>query len=273
MDAHHLALSSLITLYFFLYIQTPSYCTDYERFANCSRPFECGSIQNVSYPFWGGDRPEYCGREGFKLECQENEIPIIRFEALDFRVLKISESLPIMTIARSDLWDGSCPQNNFNTTLNFTNFDYSYASAFQNITLFYDCPPQVKIPVPNWFTCKSGDADTGNNAYFVEEFLSTSQLQYYKKCSKRIRVPILRAALMNYPWSGVGALWEVLNLGFDVVYNPCSGCEHSGGHCGSNVERSYGCPGKNMLALFSFHFPGLGYSILLVLGLVLMVYT
>ena len=193
-----------------------------------------------------------------------------------------------MTIARSDLWEGSCPQKNFNTTLNFTNFDY-YASTVQNITLFYDCPPQVNIPAPHRFTCKSGVTDTGNNAYFYEELPLTSQFQDFEQCSKRVRVPIFRAALMNYPWSGVRALWEVLNLGFDVDYNPlhdtaCSGCEHSGGHCGSNVahkfacfcpdgERSYSCPGKNMLALFSSHFPGLGYSILLVLGLVLMVYT
>ena len=233
MDAHHLALSSLITLYFFLSIQTPSYCTDYERFANCSRPYGCGSIQNVSYPFWGGDRPEYCGREGFKLECRNNEIPIIRFEPLDFRVLKISGSHPIMTIARSDLWDGSCPQNNFNTTLNFTNFDYSYASAFQNITLFYNCSPGVDIPDGHEFTCKSGDTVTRNNAYFGEEFLTASKLQDLKNCSKSIRVPILRAALMNEFPSGVPALQEVLNLGFDVEYNPlhdtaCKGCLESG---------------------------------------------
>ena len=208
MDARHLALSSLITLYF-LSILTASYCTDYERFANCSRPHECGSIQNVSYPFWGCDRPEYCGREGFKLECHHNEYPIIRFEALDFRVLKIDKFFPIMTIARLDLWDGSCPQNNFNTTLNFTNYDYN-ASTVQNITLFYDCPPQVKIPARHRFTCRSGDTETGNNAYFVEEFLSTSQLQDFKQCNKRIRVPILRAALMNDPWSGVPALRQVL---------------------------------------------------------------
>ena len=277
MDAHHLALSSLITLYFFLSILTPSYCTDYERFANCGRPYKCGSIQNVFYPFWGGDRPEYCGREGFKLECHNNEIPIIRFEPLAFRVLKISESHPIMTIARLDLWDGSCPQNNFNTTLNFTNFDY-YASAVQNITLFYNCPPQVKIPDPNRFTCKSGDTVTRNNAYFGEEFLTTSKLQDLKNCSKSILVPIVRAPLMNELPSGVPAPQEeVLNQGFDVEYIPlhdtaCKGCVESGGNCGSNSahefvcfcsdqERSYSCPGKNMLALFSSHFPGLGYRL------------
>ena len=138
-----------------------------------------------------------------------------------------------MTIARSDLWDGSCRQNNFNTTLNFTNFDYSYASAFQNITLFYNCSPGVDIPDGHEFTCKSGDTVTRNNAYFGEEFLTASKLQDLKNCSKSIRVPILRAALMNEFPSGVPALQEVLNLGFDVEYNPlhdtaCKGCLESG---------------------------------------------
>ncbi|KAK7847938.1 hypothetical protein CFP56_006096 [Quercus suber] len=60
MKAHHLALSSLITLSFFLAILPPSYCTDDACFVDCSRPYECGRIINVSYPFWGVNRPEYC---------------------------------------------------------------------------------------------------------------------------------------------------------------------------------------------------------------------
>nr|POE69656.1 leaf rust 10 disease-resistance locus receptor-like protein kinase-like 1.4 [Quercus suber] len=153
MKAHHLALSSLITLSFFLAILPPSYCTDDARFVDCSHPYECGRIINVSYPFWGVNRPEYCGRQGFKLECYDDEYPIIKFEELEFLILNINESQNNMTIARLDLWHGFCPQTYLDTVLNYNIFDY--APTVLNITLFYDCPLAVStlIPVQNKFKC------------------------------------------------------------------------------------------------------------------------
>ena len=73
MNSHYLALSSLISLFFFSTILPPSYCIDDERFVDCSRPFDCGRIKNISYPFWGGNRPEYCGIQGVELRCCDNE--------------------------------------------------------------------------------------------------------------------------------------------------------------------------------------------------------
>ena len=279
----HLALSSLITLSFFLAILLPSYCTDDESFVECSRPYGCGRIK-FSYPFWGGDRPEHCGRQGFELECYYNEYPIIKFKELEFLVL--SESQNNMTIARLDLWHGSCPQTYPDTVLNHSIFDYS--PTVLNITLFYNCPLAVStlIPVQNRFNCSWEGSDRNDNAYFVNE--SFAKFHGLAQCRGKIRVPISRNAIIDESAGVVRELHEALNQGFEVDYDAvrlaCSGCVESGGYCGSNVthqfvcfcrdgERSYNCQGKNMLALFSSHFPGLGYSILLVLGLVLMVYT
>ena len=144
MNSHYLALSSLITLFFFLTILPPSYCTDDVRFVECSCPFDCGWIKNISYPFWGGNRPEYCGIQGVELRCRDNEYPIISFEELEFRVLNINQSHYIMTIARLDLSNGPCPSTPkfVNTTLDFNNFDY-YTPTDQNLTLFYNCPSEV----------------------------------------------------------------------------------------------------------------------------------
>nr|POE91695.1 leaf rust 10 disease-resistance locus receptor-like protein kinase-like 1.2 [Quercus suber] len=127
MEAHHLALSSLITLSFFLAILPPSYCTEDARFVECSHLYERGRIKNVYYPFWGGNQTEYCGRQGFKLECYNNEYPIIKFEELEFLILNISESQDVMTIARLDLCGGSCLETNLSTVLNYsTVVDYRY---------------------------------------------------------------------------------------------------------------------------------------------------
>uniref|UniRef100_A0A2N9I2F4 Uncharacterized protein n=1 Tax=Fagus sylvatica TaxID=28930 RepID=A0A2N9I2F4_FAGSY len=98
--------------------------------------------------FWGGNRSHYIAvsRRVPSLSAYDNTYPIIRFEELEFRVLDINKSHHIMTIARLDLLNiGTCPQKFLNTTLNFTNFDY--VPTDQNLTLFYDCPPRVNIPV------------------------------------------------------------------------------------------------------------------------------
>ena len=141
MNSHRLVLSSLITLFFFLTILPPSYGTDDERFVECRRPFDCGRIKNISYPFLRDKWPEPCGFPEFKLTCRDNEYPIISFEELEFRVLNINQPHYIMTIARLDLWNSPCPPTPkfVNTTLDFNNFDY-HTPTDQNLTLFYDCP-------------------------------------------------------------------------------------------------------------------------------------
>ncbi|KAK7849105.1 leaf rust 10 disease-resistance locus receptor-like protein kinase-like 2.8 [Quercus suber] len=115
MNSHCLALSSLITLFFFLTILPPSYCNAVEYFDECIRPFNCGRIRNIPYPFWGGNRSELCGLPGFKLTCRDNEYPypIIRFKELDFLVLNIDQSHHTMTIARFDPWNSPCPPNKY----------------------------------------------------------------------------------------------------------------------------------------------------------------
>jgi len=129
MDHVHLSLSSIIILSaFFLTILPPSYCVgDEQPSVVCNRPYNCGSLINIPYPFWEGSRPPYCGQHGYNLSCRNNEYPVLRFEALEFRVLNINTSTRTFTIARSDICEGPCallPEFH-NTTLNFTLFDYA----------------------------------------------------------------------------------------------------------------------------------------------------
>ena len=183
-----------------------------------------------------------------------------------------------MTIARLDLLNnnGTCPQKFLNTTLDFTNFDY-VSTTDQNLTLFYDCSPQVKIPVPNSFKCSFGASGTDkNNNYFVDESLSSSidLRQLIVECHTNIKVPILRTAPINESEGGVPTLQKVLNQGFDVEYLHdfpliCSACEGSSGKCGFNFTRGFFCFCRDGVQsrvclirgthiLFSSHFPELG---------------
>ena len=236
MEGHHLALSSLITLSFFLTILPPSYCTDNARFVECSIPFDCGRIKNIPYPFFGGNRSELCGFQEFKLTCRDNEYPIIRIEELEFLVLNINQSQYIMTIARLDLWNSPCPPKFVNTTLDFNNFNY-YTPTDQNLTLFYGCPSGVNGLDGENFSCSLDN--TAN--YFVRESIPGIH-DLFEGCNTSIEVPILRTALID---ESVG-LHNVLNQGFDVDYHnswaiTCGGCEASGGICGSDSSHTFVC--------------------------------
>jgi len=161
MDHVHLSLSSIIILSFFLTILPPSYCVgDEQPFVVCNRPYKCGSL-NILYPFWGDSRPQYCGLHGYNLSCRNNLYSVLKFEELEFRVLNINTATRTFTIARLDLWDGSCPPLFQTTTLNYT---FNYASTVQNITLLYDCPPQDNIlAAPNRFNCSQYEVSDGKS--------------------------------------------------------------------------------------------------------------
>ena len=269
MNSHYLALSPLITLFFFLTILPPSYSNAVEYFVECSRTFDCGWIKNIPYPFWGGNRPEYCGIQGFELTCRDNEYPIIRIEELKFLVLNISQSHPIMTIARLDLWNSLCPPTLDNTTLDFNYFNYSTPTD-QNLTLFYNCTSRVRGLDRANFPCPLGGVGaTGNTAnYFVDEF-SPKIPELLKECNTSIKVPILRTALIGAVW-GALPLPKVLKQGFDVDYlnalSTCWACVASGGICNSasssqsfvcfcrDGEQPRVCSSNGMLARFSSHF-------------------
>jgi hypothetical protein len=203
MDHVHLSLSSIIILSFFLTILPPSFCNSDDvddRFVVCNRPYNCGTLNNITFPFWGDSRPEYCGQHGYKLSCRNNEYPVLRFEALEFRVLSINTANQTYTIARSDLWEGPfvLPPEFHNNTLNFTLFDY--ASTVQNITLLDGCPLQENIPpAPNRFNCSQiGVFDGKNNAYIVDDEDHLGNLQrLVRECNHHTKVPILRSHYKN----------------------------------------------------------------------------
>jgi hypothetical protein len=288
MNHVHLSLSSIIILSFFLTILPPSFCDgdDDDPFVVCNRPYSCGSLNNITFPFWGDSRPESCGHRGYKLSCRNNDYPVHEFEALEFRVLNINTSTRNFTIARVDLWEGPCPPTpKFqNTTFNYSLFDY--ASTVQNITLLYGCPAQEMYNItaaPNTFNCiQLGVIDGEINGYIVDESpLGTHLPQLVGKCKHNIKVPILRntsaTALLEDPQGGAQevVLRQAIDQGFDVEYNDvlvssCKACKASDGVCGSNatepfvcycrdqVQSSHTCP-PGMHALFSSHFLGLGF--------------
>ncbi|KAE8680095.1 hypothetical protein F3Y22_tig00111392pilonHSYRG00271 [Hibiscus syriacus] len=136
------------------------------NYSACSKQFHCGNIKNVSYPFWGGDRPENCGQPELKLTCLENEETLISIVSVTYRVIEINLDLQAFTVARTDL-QTLCPQTLSNTTSNFNIL--SYAWNLENITLYYDCPliSDIFLGFPTRFNCSNSSGRELVNYYVI----------------------------------------------------------------------------------------------------------
>ncbi|KAK2647936.1 hypothetical protein Ddye_015425 [Dipteronia dyeriana] len=233
-----LTLHFAITILFFLIVVPVSHCQDKDddyHFLECSSSYTygCGSRKlNISYPFWGGDRPQYCGREGFEIKCQNNEYHSIEFENQKFRVLSMSESHPTMTIARDDLWNNCCPRKETQDTAMLDPYLFKY-SLNVRILSFFHCQ-EIYPQYPDHFNCSAeGEDITG----FYNVSVPDLPPPIPNTCQVGIKVPVLLSALDDL--NRTKNLGDALNKGFEVEYllgstPPCSSCNSAGGICGSN---------------------------------------
>ncbi|GKV09715.1 hypothetical protein SLEP1_g21172 [Rubroshorea leprosula] len=72
--------------------------------ANKRGKYLMSSIENVSYPFWGVNRADYCGQPGFELDCQ-NDVPKIKMLNNTFRVLGINTEQQILKAGFDLQWE------------------------------------------------------------------------------------------------------------------------------------------------------------------------
>ncbi|XP_050376345.1 LEAF RUST 10 DISEASE-RESISTANCE LOCUS RECEPTOR-LIKE PROTEIN KINASE-like 1.2 isoform X1 [Argentina anserina] len=241
---HHLFLRSppivLFILYFF-FIFFLSRCEDDPLYTQCRQPFSCGTLRNISYPFWGGaNRPQECGRSGFELiNCvDEYQRPQIKIKEFYFYVSNINsqELLHTMNISRSDLWDSPCTDYLFNTTLDYNRF--SYVQTVRNLTLYYGCPPALHPSIPNNFTCKI-NGTSNDLAYYLDDSLSRINVPEKPSCFIEIRVPMFWEGFDVMPENGTAGVERVLRQGFQVEYSAqwdlCRLCSNSNGICVSNA--------------------------------------
>ncbi|XVF09556.1 hypothetical protein REPUB_Repub07fG0104300 [Reevesia pubescens] len=206
--------------------------SDYnEQFLECNQTFNCGAIQGIRYPFWGGVRPRYCGHEGFELICEENQFPVININAQRFHVLNMSQP-GMMRIAPVDIWEDPCPEQFHNISLNHNLFDF--AATFRNLSIFYGCPLENEIPSGNRFTCTTSSSNS--YAYYLDESLLRIHRSELTDCNISITIPVNQSEFDEL-WSGNENITYAWNKGFDVTYHkdiiPCMACRNSGGVCGS----------------------------------------
>ncbi|XP_050366589.1 LEAF RUST 10 DISEASE-RESISTANCE LOCUS RECEPTOR-LIKE PROTEIN KINASE-like 1.4 isoform X2 [Argentina anserina] len=241
----------LVTVVVFLSGVPKSSGVDDERYLNCSQSFQCANIPNIGYPFWGSNRPDYCGFPEFMLNCS-GDTPSISIQKQEFRVLSINQSQSSFTIARADYWNNVCPVSLTNTTTidNSSAGVLQLASDVQQLLLFYECPP-LNIPLPteltSQFNCTiNSSSGTGADSinYYVTEDLNTYDVfnisDKFGTCNTTVTMRISESAASNLALNtSKENLAAALDSGFNLIWDAsntlCKQCQGSGGKCGYNT--------------------------------------
>ncbi|CAI8619866.1 unnamed protein product [Vicia faba] len=233
--------SIFFTIVFFSTTLPQSNSQKNDTFSTCSQSyFTCGTDTNVSFPFWGKNRPNFCGKNEFKLICMHDENTSIQIGSQRFNVLNINQSASTMRIARENLVNDICSSNFTNTSLIRTPF--SFLPSVRNLTIFYDCPIESSSVMKNikTFTCEKNGSN-GHVFYVVNnETQLQNQLLGFRNCRVSFQVEVSEDVV----WDSERGV-HTLEQGFDVKYDAgvgwssqCEGCRESGGTCGTNQNDS-----------------------------------
>ncbi|XP_074274892.1 LEAF RUST 10 DISEASE-RESISTANCE LOCUS RECEPTOR-LIKE PROTEIN KINASE-like 2.4 [Silene latifolia] len=215
-----------------------------------NNPFSCGNITNVGYPFWGGNRPQFCGHRNIGLNCRQTGPTVGPFiydmgntngaESLSTRVVSINTFSHTMSLVQkpfSNETDISCQNLIRNETIFTLSHPFKLTPTVVNISLFFGCDSSVSNYSGSLkvLTC-NGVNNTADSAYYVDKPEDVANIS--KLCSTRF-FPVLKSELDDLNKGNVN-LTRVLNKGFEVEYtvdfDACSACQNSGGQCGSSDD-------------------------------------
>ncbi|KAF5201557.1 LEAF RUST 10 DISEASE-RESISTANCE LOCUS RECEPTOR-LIKE PROTEIN KINASE-like 2.7 [Thalictrum thalictroides] len=232
-------LSPAFYFFFIITIIGLSFCAEDSKYTACTRSFECGDMKNITYPFWGNGRPEYCGHPDFQLKCRKDNSVEIEIQSQSYRVLHINKLQQTLALNPLNYYGGDCPPFS-NISLNMNTFSFNQNTT-QILTLFYNCPT---IPLLSTnFTCSINANTDGINYFWIANYLLPIPSPDFTKCKVSIVVPILQRLVDNFlrynfikDHGPTSSLEQVLKNGFELVYftnvSVCNECESSGGRCG-----------------------------------------
>ncbi|XP_071709973.1 LEAF RUST 10 DISEASE-RESISTANCEUS RECEPTOR-LIKE PROTEIN KINASE-like 1.4 isoform X2 [Rutidosis leptorrhynchoides] len=189
-------------------------------FPGCDGTFSCGNIHNLSYPFTGGDRADHCGPPEFRLTClNDNDHPELNIDSVTYRVLEANLTTKSLVLARSDLWNTTCPSSFVNSSLDSSTFDADISGENVNLTIFFGCNsfPESMIQQENRFYCDLGGVDLTDSYYLIGEVPIDPILKMIH-CVNGVTIPLLKTVARDLNQSLL-TLAEALTRGFQVVYN------------------------------------------------------
>nr|XP_011468652.1 PREDICTED: probable receptor-like protein kinase At1g67000 [Fragaria vesca subsp. vesca] len=224
----------VITSLLFLIKLPSTLCANDFHYAKCNQAIKCGNISNLSYPFWGVNRPNYCGQSGFKVQCHDN-IPMINMKNFNYRILGMSSSSTAWTVrvARDDYWGTLCPSSYIiSATIDFSLYNYGY--GIQNLSLYYECNTVLSQTLSSMSLVCSN-----NMTVLFSTPESNRDLGSLDLCKYEVSIPVLETAalaLENRSTTVQVAINGGFELALQIDNGPCIICEASGGKCGVNTD-------------------------------------
>lgn len=203
-----------------------------EKYLNCNSSLNCLTYPNLSYPFWGSNRPDYCGHPSFELSCKDEALEI-KIESITYQVLEINTNTQTFTVARIDYWNNICPQYLKNNSLDSNLFYYS--SNTQPLKLLYDCP-SLQPNLPGQFSC---NINSTNYVNLIVTQNTDSGILNTLRCNHSVDVAISQSEMQTLQSNPSGKkLVKALETGFELQWridnSLCYRCQESGGQCGSD---------------------------------------
>ena len=244
MDYHNIhihismLLTSIVTISLLLLTTLPPSLTQQSplNISLCSHtPYKCKGLHDMYYPFWGHNRPRYCGGgDQFNLTCDSDQYTTIQMGSEKFKVQWINATTYAMKVV--PLEPEVCSKE-----LSFSLSPlFRYNQTVHNITIFYNCPSELPLGGGYNFTC--------NSDFVYYEDVEDEVLKQHpalQKCGSSIQMPAEAVVkLNNGTGNGVYAQNGYFGKGFQVNYivsQECIRCLGSNGTCGSNDAHQFAC--------------------------------
>ncbi|KAH9615199.1 hypothetical protein KSS87_000824 [Heliosperma pusillum] len=228
-------MDTYIILLLTLTILPASQCQQSDEFHICSRKFSCGNITGLSYPFYGEDRPQYCGHPKFELlGCNQSTDPIhMMMLSQKFYVLGVNITSSTMNVSREDYYKGTgCPSSTLvNITIDFSVFQYT--SSDTNISLFYDCASKCRS-----YPCPVGGGKTNPVCFMTEKMMVQGNISG-AICPNNLFLPVHVSDNVDMDQEQ-GFLPSASVHGFELKWSAdnmlCEECLYTRGQCGHDSE-------------------------------------
>ncbi|CAI9261875.1 unnamed protein product [Lactuca saligna] len=214
-------------------------CQESRPYDVCGDVVKCGDFQ-LHYPFWGSDRPAYCGHPGFQLTCEFN-VSLLSYQSVNYQILDTDTSTQTINMARNDLWYDICPEYLYNTSFNSTLFAVD-SSGQENVSLYYGCntsTPMIPLGANHLFSCNVNGSQS--DGYFLTTNQIVSNMtNFLEECQNSITVPVKQSfgGRLGSQFATADELRSALMAGFDLIWIAkgveCNQCMRSNGRCGSN---------------------------------------
>ncbi|KAL1361278.1 LEAF RUST 10 DISEASE-RESISTANCEUS RECEPTOR-LIKE PROTEIN KINASE-like 1.4 isoform X2 [Arachis hypogaea] len=221
-------------------IQIPPYLSSNDdNYTSCADTrYDCGKINNIGFPFWGGNRPKQCGHPLLQLNCDpdHDSTTYITIKNMRYRVLQAYPENQTMKIARVDYFEGLCPSKAVNTSLDFELFDYGPGN--KNLTLFYHCSLNngLSNSIPGFLNCFSNRT---SDEYFYARPEALGAPPSSVVCTTSVFIPLLLQfdVKVELTWNNIeGAIQNGFLVKWIGSVAECFKCMNTGGACGYDLN-------------------------------------